>query len=524
MPLQRLRLAAAALALVALAASPALAQQKVLRTAMHSDLKILDPIWTSGLIVTNHSYMIYDVLFAVDEKLAVKPQMVDTWKVSDDKKTWSFTLRDGLAWHDGKPVTSEDCVASLKRWGARDTMGQKLLSFVADWKIVDAKTFEMVLKEPYGLVLESIGKPGSNVAFMMPKAVAETDPQKQIEATIGSGPFMFVKDEWKPGAKVVYIKNPNYKPRSEPPSGFSGGKIAKVDRVEWIWIADPQTQVNALQAGEIDLIEAPSHDLSAILAKDPNIWQIVSAEQGRQYTFRFNTLHKPFDNPKIRAALTYGFAQKDFLDAVVGNEKYYFECKSLFPCGTPLESNKGWEDRYGNLAKAREMIKAAGYDGTPIVLMQSTDLASLANLAPVAKQQLEQMGFKVELQAMDWQTLISRRTKKDPPNAGGWHAFLTSWGSVDVLNPVAAAFLNASCEKATFGWPCDPVMEKLRDDFSRETDPAKQRAIADAVQLRQAEAPTHVHLGQYTQPVAFRKNVTGVLKSPTLVLWNIDKQ
>jgi peptide/nickel transport system substrate-binding protein len=517
-------LSAAAIAAAAALTPTAASAQKVLRTAMHSDLKILDPIWTSGLIVTNHSYMIYDVLFAVDEKLAVKPQMVDTWKVSDDKKTWSFTLRDGLAWHDGKPVTSEDCIASLKRWGARDTMGQKLMSFVADWKVVDAKTFEMILKEPYGLVLESIGKPGSNVPFMMPKSVAETDPQKQIEATIGSGPFMFVREEWKPGAKVVYVKNPNYKPRSEPPSGFAGGKIAKVDRVEWIWIADPQTQVNALQAGEIDLIEAPTHDLSALLEKDPNIRQLVSAEQGRQYTFRFNTLHKPFDNPKIRAAVTYGFTQRDFLDAVIGNEKYYFECKSLFPCGTPLESNKHWEDRFGNLAKAREIVKDAGYDGTPIVLMQSTDLASLANLAPVAKQQLEQMGFKVELQAMDWQTLIARRTKKDAPNAGGWHAFLTSWGSVDILNPVASAFLNASCEKATFGWPCDAELEKLRDDFARETDPAKQRLIAEAVQKRQAEAPTHVHLGQYTQPVAFRKNITGLLKSPTLVLWNIDKQ
>ncbi len=179
--------------------------QSTFKAVMHSDLKIIDPIWTTALISLNHGYMIYDVLFALDEDLQVKPQMVDTWTVSDDKKTWTFKLRDGLAWHDGQPVTAEDCIASLKRWGARDTMGQKLVGLVAEWKAVDPKTFAMTLKEPYGLVLESLGKPSSNVAFMMPKRVADTDPQKQIDDTTGSGPFVFKRDEWKPGEKAVYL-------------------------------------------------------------------------------------------------------------------------------------------------------------------------------------------------------------------------------------------------------------------------------------------------------------------------------
>jgi peptide/nickel transport system substrate-binding protein len=498
--------------------------QKTLKAAMHSDLKIIDPIWTTALITLDHSYLIYDTLFAMDETLAVKPQMIERHTVSDSKLIWTFTLRDGLAWHDGQPVTSEDCVASLKRWGARDSMGQKLMTFVASWQIIDAKTFSMTLKEPYGLVLQSIGKPGSNVPFMMPKRVAETDPAKQIEDTTGSGPFMFKKDEWKPGEKAVYLKNPAYKPRAEAPSGLAGGKIAKVDRIEWIWIADPQTQANALLNGEIDFIQAPTHDLVALLIKDPNIATDVLVPQGRQFAFRFNSLQKPFDNPKVRQAVAAALSQKDFLDAVVGDAKWYRECKSLFPCGTPLESDKGWENTFGNTAKAVALLKEAAYDGTPIVIMQPTDIASLANLAPVAKAQLERAGFKVDVQAMDWQTLVARRTKKEPASAGGWHAFITSWGSVDVLDPVASGFLNASCEKAMFGWPCDADMEKLRDAFAKETDPTKQRAIAEAVQLRQAEAPTHIHLGQYTQPTAFRKTISGVLKGGSTAFWNIEKK
>jgi peptide/nickel transport system substrate-binding protein len=520
------RAGALGLALAAsLALAPAASAETTLKVSLHSDLKIVDPVWTTALISTHHGMMIYDTLFALDRNLKVQPQMVDKWTVSDDKLTWTFTLRDGLEWHDGQPVTAEDCVASLQRWSARDGMGQKLMSFVAELKATEAKTFVMKLKEPYGLVLSTLGKPSSNIPFMMPKRVAETSPNTQITETIGSGPFIFKKDEWKPGEKAVYLKNPKYKPRTEPASGFAGGKIAKVDRVEWIWIADAQTSVNALLNGEIDFIEAPPHDLLPLLEKDANIQFLVIAPMGRQYAFRFNVLHKPFDNAQVRQAVAYALNQKDFLNATIGNPKYYVTCKSIFPCGSPFETTKGWDDKIeSNIAKAKELLAQGGYDGTPVVLMQSTDIPSLSNLAPVAKSLLEKAGFKVDLQAMDWQTLVARRAKKDPLASGGWSVFLTSWGSVDVLDPVATAFLNASCDKATFGWPCDAGLEQLRDAFAKETDPAKQKAIAEAVSLRAAEYPTHVFLGQYVQPSAFRKNISGVLVATNVALWNIEKK
>src|SRR5581483_8899515 len=391
-----------------------------LRVSLHSDLKIIDPIWTTALISTHHGHMIYDTLFAVDEHLQVKPQMVDSWTVSPDKLTWTFKLRDGLEWSDGKPVTGEDCVASIRRWGAKDGMGQKLMSEVASLTAPDAKTITMVLKEPYGLVLESLGKSSSNVAFMMPKRVADTDPNSQITDTTGSGPFIFKKDEWKPGEKAVYVRNPHYKPRNEPASGLAGGKVAKVDRVEWITIADQQTQVNALLNGEIDLIEIVPPDLLPLLQKDKNIKIFVTNLAGRQYAMRFNVLYKPFDNAKIRQATLYALDQKPFLEANVGNPEYYKECRSLFPCGSPLESTKGWDDKLrGNVAKAKELLKEAGYDGTPFVMLHQTDTAGHNQLATVAKPQLEAAGFKVDLQAMDWQTLVSRRNKRDPLDKGG---------------------------------------------------------------------------------------------------------
>jgi peptide/nickel transport system substrate-binding protein len=320
-------------ALLAVASLGGAAAAQTLRIAPHSDLKVVDPIWTSALISVDHGYMIYDTLFALDDELAVQPQMVDRYDMSADKLTWTLTLRDGLAWHDGAPVTAEDCVASLKRWAARDSMGQKLMSYVASLTAPDAKTIRMALKEPYGLVLATLAKPGANVPFMMPKRVADTDPNQQISDFTGSGPFIFKRDEWRPGEKVVYVRNPNYRPRGEPASGLAGGKLAKVDRVEWIWIADPQTQVDALIKGEVDLIEVPPHDLLPLLAADPNIVLKVTNAPGRQIDFRFNTLHKPFDNAKARLAVAYAFNQRDFLAAVIGDPQWYRECKSLLPCG-----------------------------------------------------------------------------------------------------------------------------------------------------------------------------------------------
>ena len=489
-------IAAAAVAAIGLAA-PAHAQ-KTLRAVMHSDLKIVDPIWTTAYIVRNHGYMIYDTLFSQDEKGEIKPQMVDKYQVSADGLTYTFTLRDGLAWHDGPPVKSEDCVASIKRWAAKDATGQKMMSFVASVDAVDDKTFAIKLKEPTGLVLIGLGKPSSNVPFMMPKRVAETDPNTQIGDFTGSGPFIFKRDEWKPGDKTVYVKNEKYKPRSEPASGLSGGKVAKLDRVEWRAISDHQQAINALLAGEIDYIETPKHDLLPLLKKDANIKLWDYNPLGNQYTFRPNQLQKPFDNAKVRQALWYAFNQKDFLDGVIGNPDYYKTCKAMFVCGTPLASEKGMDGLLeSNFTKAQALLKEGGYDGTPIVLMHSTDLDVLSNLAPVAKSLMEKAGFKVDMQSMDWQTVVARRAKKDPANAGGWHAFLTSWVAADITNPVMAAYFNSACDKALFGWPCDPEMEKLRDQFARETDPAKQKAIAEAVQVR----ATKIHLAHQSRPM-----------------------
>jgi peptide/nickel transport system substrate-binding protein len=514
---------AAAAATVALLPGMASAQT-TLKVVMHSDVKIIDPFWTTAYIVRNYGYMVYDTLLAVDDKLQVKPQMLEGWQVSDDKLTYTFTLRDGLKFHDGQPVTAEDCVASLNRWAPKDAMGQKLLSFTKELRAVDDKTFTLTLKEPYGLVLETLGKPSSLVPFIMPRRVAQTPGNVQISDATGSGPFVFRKDLWRPGERTVYDRFKDYKPRPEPASGLSGGKVVHVDRVEWLNITDPQTTINALANGEIDMIDQPVIELLPILEGDKNVEIVDLNPLGSQLVFRFNSLHKPFDNPRIRQAVAYALNQKDFLVAGYTNPKFYRECKALFICGTPLATTKGFEDKLeGDIAKAKAILKEEGYDGSPVVLLYATD-TNTGRLTPILKALLERAGFTVDMQAMDWNTVVARRTRKEPPSAGGWSGFLTTWVSADVLDPVMSAFVGASCEKAAIGWPCDAKIEELRDAFAKTNDPVRRKEIAEAVQVRVSEYPTHVQLGQFNIPSAIRTNVTGHLQAPAPVFWNVKKK
>jgi peptide/nickel transport system substrate-binding protein len=498
--------------------------QKTLKVVQHSDIKVIDPIWSAGYIVRNHGYLIYDTLFALDAKLQPQPQMAESLTMTDDGLTATIRLRDGLNWHDGKPVTADDCIASLKRWAARDSMAQKLTEFIVDYKVVDDRTFQIVLKEPYGALLETLAKQSGVAPFIMPKRVAETDPFKQIGESIGSGPFMFKADEWKPGVKTVYVKNPAYKPRPEPASGLAGGKVALLDRIEMIWIPDAQTQVNALKKGEIDMIESVPHDLLPAIEKDPNI-RIVKSIGSLQYTFRPNWKIKPFDNPRIRQAAMIALDQQDFLDAAVGDPRFYATCKALFTCKTPLASEAGMDGMLtGNSAKAAGLLKEAGYDGTPVVILRPTDLAVLANLAPVAKAQLERAGFKVDVQSMDWQTVLGRVPKTGPTSEGGWNALLTAWAQVDILNPIMMPYLAANCDKARPGWPCDAEMEKLRDDYARATTPQDRARLAEAAQVLNTKIVTQIPIGEFWNVTAVSKNVAMEPSSMVTVYWGVDKR
>jgi peptide/nickel transport system substrate-binding protein len=283
------------------------AQKKggTLRFIPHADLKITDPIATTAYITRNHSYMIYDTLFGTDAGLAIKPQMVEKFASTGKGMKWTFTLREGLRFHDGHAVAAEDAVESLKRWSKRDPLGRLLAAHTARLVPVDRRTFALELAEPFGLVLEALGKPSSNVPFVMPARIAATSENEPIKEPIGSGPFKFVKDEWQPGNQVVYVRNPDYVPRAEKPSGSTGGKVVALDRVVWRYIPDHATANAALEAGEIDWWENPPLDFVPKIEANSALTTFITDPRGTQGWIRPNHKHPPFNNKKARQALLY---------------------------------------------------------------------------------------------------------------------------------------------------------------------------------------------------------------------------
>jgi peptide/nickel transport system substrate-binding protein len=360
----------------------------------------------------------------------------------------------------------------------------------------------------------------------MPKRLAETPPDQQIKEQIGSGPFKFVQSEFQPGVKAVYVKNTDYVPRKEPPSWTAGAKVVKVDRVEWVTMPDAQTAVNALQSGEIDFMEFPPLEMEPVLAADPDITMEVLNKFGYQTLGRMNFLYPPFDNPKIRRAAFLAMNQKEVLDALIGNPKYYKLCGAYFGCGTPLETDVGSETlvKGNGLEQAKKLLAESGYDGTPVVILAPGDAATLKAQPIVVAQQLRNAGFKVDLQATDWQSVVTRRASQKPPKEGGWNMFFTNSVIADVGNPLASTFLGGKGKQGLFGWPDDPKIEQLRDAYARALTSEDRKKIAIEVQQEAYDEVIYIPLGQFFSPSAWRKSLTGVLEGQAVpVFWNIDK-
>ncbi|RYH30938.1 MAG: ABC transporter substrate-binding protein, partial [Alcaligenaceae bacterium] len=495
---------------------------KTLRVVPQSDLKILDPIWTTAFVTRNHGYAIYDTLFGVDAQGKVQPQMVGDYRRSADGLEWTFTLRDGLAFHDGKPVTSADVIQSLKRWGARDTLGQKMMSALASFEAKTDKVFVMTFKQPFGLVLEALSKPASVPPFIMPKSVAETSPDQQISSTIGSGPFIFKADEYRPGERIVYVRNAKYVPRKEPASGTAGGKVVKVDRMEWVVLTDAQTQANALANGEVDLIEWVPAEQYTALRDNPKIAFANLVPKG-SFGLHLNRLVPPFNNVKVAQAAYMAINQEALMRAQMVHKELYNTNPSIYPTGSPYWTDKSsYFTGKPQFEKAKALLKEAGYKNEPVVILYPANFAVLNKFPPVLAALLKQAGFNVDLQSMDWPTLVSRRAMKAKSEEGGWNAFITGWNLPDTLNPLFYAPITGNGEKGWFGWTTDEQIEQLKSEFLAATGEERRKEIAARIQERAYDAAVVAPIGEYKQLTAIRKDhIEGIVTSPVGVFWGI---
>ena len=505
--MQRRDVLKSALAGAAALAAPAIVRaesKKTITFVPHADLASLDPVWTTADITRNFSLAIYDTLYAFDAKFTVQPQMVAGDSVSSDGKEWTLTLRDGLKFHDGSPVLAKDCVATIKRFGQRDPMGTALLARADEISAPSDKTIRIRLKSPFPLLTYALAQV---YCAIMPERLAKTDANEQVKEAMGSGPFKFVAAERVPGQRVVFEKNPDYVPRKDGKPSFNAGpKIAYFDRVVWNFVPDPGTAAAALQQGEVDWWENPPIDLVPQLKGDKDLVVAVKDRTGEIGCLRFNHLFPPFDKPAVRRAVLSAIDQKDVITAFAGAVPTLIKTDvGLFVPGTPLASDAGVDITRGpkDYAKIKQELAKAGYNGEKVVVLAATTIPAIWAEASVATDVLKKIGMNVDLQALEWGAVVSRRAIQEPIEHGGWNIFYTYLGGFNNISPGPNIAIRGTGKKAWFGWPTDPDMEALRDAWFEAPDLAAQQKLCRDMQVRFWQNPSYVPLGMYDQPTAF---------------------
>ncbi len=526
--MQRRNFLAGTAATVALSRQAA-AQSKtgILRYVPQADLTVIDPVMTTAYITRFHATMVWDQLYGIDSKLQPQPQMVEGHTLDDGGKLWTFTLRDNLRFTDGEPVRGRDCVASIKRWAARDPMGQALLARVAEMAAPDDRRFTIRLTRPFSLLLNCLAKIGPPALVVMPERLANTDPFQSIKEVVGSGPFKFVASERVVGSKVVYARNTDYVPRPQGTTDWlSGPKIVNFDRVEWVVMPDAATAAAALENGEVDWWENPPNDLLPMLDRSSHVRTENAAPLGQMYSGIFNHLHPPFDKPAVRRVLLQAISQADFTTAAAGTDpKMWRDKVGIFTPDTPMANTAGMDiitapkPDMATLAKA---MRDAGYNGEKIVLMSPGDQAILAAECAVLMDVMQQLGMTVDMAVMDWGTLVQRRASKEPPDKGGWNMFITGWSGLDMTTPVTNQPLRSNGANAWFGWPDLPPVQALIEAWLEAPDMPAQQKVAAELQAKALELVPYLPTGQTFYRTACRKDITGIIPGQ-FVFWNVRR-
>jgi peptide/nickel transport system substrate-binding protein len=391
--------------------------------------------------------------------------------------------------------------------------------------VVDDLNFTLVLKEPFGLVEFMLAGAGAPIPAILREKDANRPENEEMTAPIGSGPFRYAASERVSGHKVVFERFADYAVRPEPADGLAGGKIVKVDRVEWTVLPDATTTAEALANGEIDFWEGIAPDMAPFLRSRDVVVRRTNTLPSVAF-IRPNFQIPPFNDVRARRALALIFDQHDMMGAVAGDNMKWDTCYAFTVCGGPLSTEAGSElYRQPDLAKAKTLLAEAGYKGEKLVLLGTPNLPPINAMTQVAEERLRQAGIPVDTQMVDFATMFKRMNTADL-NAGGasWNLFTYYAIGGSWYHPLTNVSLDLSCDKKNWaGFPCDPEGEALRQKVFAAADDTARRAAFEAFQRHLWDFMPYVPEGQFDVASAYRQDVTGVLAAYVQPYWNIEK-
>ncbi|MCZ8315118.1 ABC transporter substrate-binding protein [Phreatobacter sp.] len=502
--------------------------ERPLRFVVNVGLQNLDPIASPSFVTRNFGYMVFDTLVSLDGKGEYKPQMLEGWVVSADRLTWTFKLRAGLRFHDGAKVTSEDVIASLKRWGSRDSIGRRLMAATGELVANGEDGFILKLKRPFGGVIDALGKPSVHVPVMMPARIANaTPPTQQVSEIVGSGPYVFQRSEWVPGDRATFRKFDQYVPRNEPADGLAGGKIAKIARMEMLTMPDIALRYAALTRGEVDYLEYAPVDLIPRMRRDRNLtFAQAGGRANLMYAVSINHFQTPMDNVFVRRAIQQCLDRGEVLaGAGFGGELGKPDCTSMFMCGAPYENTGGSAElAQTSIAKAKALLAEGGYKNEKIVLLHPLDSSLLNPFGSVLIDRMKQAGFNLDVQGLEWSAIAQRWVQKNPLDQGGWSVIPVVYTGFDMSDPLSNLGVGFNCTgNQPWGYCVDP-MKPVLEQFEAESDPAKRKVLAEQLQKFALENATFPIAGQFQSPAVWRSELAGVIDFGFPVMWNIERR
>ncbi len=492
-----------------------------------ADVAELDPTRAANQIGRIYSQMVFDTLYALDHTLSPKPMMVDKETISPDGLTYVFTLRPGLKFHDGTPVTTRDVAASLTHWMNGSATGGELKSRLDAMSVQDDLTFTLKLKQRFGLLEFLLAGAGAPIAGIMREADANRPDNVPLTNPVGSGPFRYVAAERVSGHRVVFDRNPDYISRPEPPDGAAGGRHVKFARVEWNIIPDPTTAANALATGEADFWDTVTPDMVPFLKQRGIIVRRTAALPSVAW-IRPNFELPPFNDPRARQALALLVDQKEFMEAVAGDTPWT-TCYSFSVCGSLLGTEVGSEPyRKTDVAKAKQLLAEAGYKGDPVVVVGTPQLPIINIMTQLLAQRLRDAGMNVDMQMGDWATIYTRM------NTPHLHArprlvecrrhLLAGRHRLQPADQLGARhLLRPRIPPAAWAGPAMPRATPCARPSSRLPTRPRARPRSRRSSARMWQFIPFVPAGQFDQQNAYSKNISGVLSGYVIIYWNMEK-
>ena len=481
-------------------------QGGILKAAMIGEPPTLDTHTTTATIAYQIAWHVFETLYTWDRQYMPVPHLVESHAVSDGGRRYTLTLRKGVKFHNGKELLASDAAASITRWGRLHTTGKTMFKTIEAVEAKDPHTLVIHLKEPSGSLLYALASP---YLAIHQKSVVDAAGDQPVKEYIGTGPFRFV--EHKPDRHIRLARFKEYSARSEAPDGHSGKRTAYVDEIRFMPVPDVAVRVAGIESGEYHFVQQVKGDQYDRLKANAKL-ELSIIKPGNWITAALNHKQGLMTNRKLRQAMQAVLDMDPIMTAAMGHKAFFRVDGALYSSEQGLFHSQAGVTGYNlkNKERARALLKEAGYAGEPVRWITTKEYDYMYNSAVVAKQQMEEVGFKVDLQVLDWATVVQRRNKPEL-----WEVFTTGI----TFQPDPALTSNLQCNWP--GWWCQEDKERLLAELIKENDPKKRRAIIERIQAVFYEDVGRIKMGDFFTLYATR-DVKGFQGNPFLHFWDIS--